>query len=48
MGTIYKTTKEIFKGDSYIGVFNQSLETPECLYLIQDYCQTKALIHTSF
>ena len=36
MGTIYKMTKERLKGDPYIGVSNQALETAECLYLIKD------------
>ena len=38
MGTIYKMTEERLKGDPYIGVSNQALETPERLRLIQDYC----------
>ena len=36
MGTIYKMTEERLKGDPYIGVSNQALETAECLYLIKD------------
>ena len=36
MGTIYKMTEERLKGDPYNGVSNQTLETPEHLYLIQE------------
>ena len=39
MGTIYKMTEERLKGDPYIGVSNQALETPEHLYLIKDIIQ---------
>ena len=35
MGTIYKTTEERLKGDPYIGVSNQALETAEHLCLIK-------------
>ena len=48
MGTIYKMPEERLKGDPYIRVSNQALETLEHLCLIQDYCQPKALILTSF
>ena len=33
MGNIYKRTGDKFKGDPYIGVCNQALETAERLYL---------------
>ena len=36
MGTIYKMSEERLKDDPYIGVFNEALETAECLYLIKD------------
>ena len=36
MGTIYKMTEERLKGDPYIGVSNQALETLERLCLIRD------------
>ena len=42
METIYQTTEEILKGDPYIGVWNQALETVEHLCLITDYCKTNA------
>ena len=48
MGTIYKITEERLKVNPYIGVSNQALETLVHLCFIQDYCQTKALILTSF
>ena len=36
MGNIYKTTGERLKGDPYIGVCIQALETLECLLMIRD------------
>ena len=48
MGNIYKSKAERLKGDPYIGVCFQALETLEHFCLIQDYCQTKALNLTSF
>ena len=48
MGDIYKLKAERLKGDPYIGICFQALETLERLCLIQDYCQTKALNLTSF
>ena len=36
MGTIYKKTEERLKGDPYIRVSKQALETAEHLYLIKD------------
>ena len=51
MGNIYfniKLKAERLKGDPYIRVCFQALETLEHLFLIQDYCQTKALNLTSF
>ena len=42
MGNIYKSKAERLKGDPYIGVCFQALETLEFLCLIQDFCQTKA------
>ena len=39
MGTIYQMTEEILKGDPYIGVLNEALETVERLCLITDYCK---------
>ena len=48
MGNIYKSKAERLKGDPYIGACFQALETLEHLCLIQDYCQTKAWILTSF
>ena len=51
MGNNYKSKAERLKGDPYIGVCFQALETLECLCLIQtrvNYCQTKAWILTSF
>ena len=47
MGNAYKSTEETLKGDPYIGVCILSIETAEHLCLIQDYCQTNALIHVS-
>ena len=44
MGNIYKSKAERLKGDPYIGVCFQALETLEHLCLIQDYCQTKAIV----
>ena len=44
MGNIYKSKAERLKGDPYIGVCFQALETLERLCLIQDYCQTKAIV----
>ena len=41
MGNIYKLKAERFKGDPYIGVCFQALETVECLLMIRDradYC----------
>ena len=41
MGNIYKSKAERLKGDPYIGVCFQALETPEHLCLIKaraDYC----------
>ena len=35
-------TGEILKCDPYNGVCNSSMETAECLYMLQDYCQTNA------
>ena len=35
MGNIYKMKAKRLKGDPYIGVCFQALETLECLYLIQ-------------
>ena len=51
MGNIYKTKAKGLKGDPYIGVCFQALETLERLCLIQtrvNYWQTKAWILTSF
>ena len=42
MGTIYQMTEEILKGDPYIGVWNQALETVDHLCLITDYCKAYA------
>ena len=36
MGIIYKMTEERLKGDPYIRVSNQALETAEHLYLIKN------------
>ena len=44
MGNIYKLKVERLKGDPYIRVYIQALETLERLCLIQDYCQTKAVV----
>ena len=45
MGNMKKWKAEILKGNPYIGVCFQALETLEHLWLIEveDYCQTKAL-----
>ena len=51
MGNIYKSKAERLKGDPYIGVCIQALETLECLLrsgTYQTIVQTKALILTSF
>ena len=51
MGNNHKLKAERLKGDPYIGVCFQALETLECLCLIQtrvNYWQTKAWILTSF
>ena len=51
MGNIYKSKAERLKGDPYIGVCFQALETLEHLCLIQarvNYLQTKTWILTSF
>ena len=51
MGNNYKSKAERLKGDPYIGVCFQALETLERLCLIQtrvNYWQTKAWIPTSF
>ena len=51
MGNNHKSKAERFKGDPYIGVCFQALETLEHLCLIQtrvNYRQTKAWILTSF
>ena len=37
MGNIYKMTEDGLKGDPYIGVCNQALETLEHLFRL-DYC----------
>ena len=42
MGTIYQMTEAILKGDPYIGVWNQALETVDHLCLITDYCKAYA------
>ena len=51
MGNIYRMKAKRLKGDPYIGVCFQALETLECLYLIQarvNYRQTKTWILTLF
>ena len=51
MGNNHESKAERLKGDPYIGVCFQALETLECLCLIQtrvNYRQTKAWILTSF
>ena len=51
MGNVHKSKAERLKGDPYIGVCLQALETLECLYLIVtrvNYWQTKTKILTSF
>ena len=45
---VYKSQAERLKGGPYIWVCFQASETLECLCLIQDYCQTKGWILTSF
>ena len=33
---------EILQGDPYNGLCISIIETTECLYMLQDYCQTNA------